>query len=73
MRKKAHACVFRVSIMAATAAAAAQAPQYPDYPSETPHEFKPPTTGMDHILREFMIPPAEHVLYLRADHDALER
>jgi putative CocE/NonD family hydrolase len=43
------------------AAAAQTPPQYPEYPSETPDNFTPPTTGMDHTMREAMVPMRDGV------------
>jgi uncharacterized protein len=61
MKKKAHAWALCVLFMGATAAAAAQAPQYPDYPSETPQQFTASTAGMDHAMREVMVPMRDGV------------
>jgi putative CocE/NonD family hydrolase len=36
-------------------------PQYPDYPSETPQKFESPTYGMDHDVRDVMIPMRDGV------------
>jgi putative CocE/NonD family hydrolase len=41
--------------------AAPQTPQYPAYPSETPETFTPPTAGMDHVVREVMVPMRDGV------------
>ena len=46
---------------AAAVLAAAPTPQYPEYPSETPEKFTPPTSGMDHTLREVMMPMRDGV------------
>ena len=37
------------------------APLYPNYPSETPAAFEQPTTGMDHVRRDVMIPMRDGV------------
>jgi uncharacterized protein len=36
-------------------------PQYPDYLSETPQKFEAPTYGMDHEMRDVMIPMRDGV------------
>jgi uncharacterized protein len=36
-------------------------PQYPDYLSETPQKFEAPTFGMDHEMRDVMIPMRDGV------------
>ena len=62
MKKRVRAWALCVSCMAAIAAAdAPPLPLYPNYPSETPQQFTPPTTGMDHSLREVMVPMRDGV------------
>jgi uncharacterized protein len=62
MEKTARAWALCVSLMAAIAAAdAPPLPLYPNYPSETPQQFTPPTAGMDHTLREVMVPMRDGV------------
>jgi len=56
--------VFAVAlcVLVAVGMAAAQTPpQYPEYPSETPDKFTPPTSGMDHTVREEMVPMRDGV------------
>ncbi len=61
MRNKLLAAAACISLAVGMAAAAQTPPQYPEYPSETPDNFTPPTTGMDHTMREAMVPMRDGV------------
>jgi uncharacterized protein len=57
----ATALTVSAAVHAQEAASKAAAPQYPNYPSETPAKFRAPTYGMDHEMRDVMIPMRDGV------------
>ncbi len=59
MKNEVFAVALCVSVAVGMASAAQ--PQYPEYPSETPDKFTPPTSGMDHAVREEMVPMRDGV------------
>ncbi len=64
--KRTKACLatlfsLSVGLLAAYHAPAQTPAKYPEYPSETPEKFVPPTYGMDHEVREVMIPMRDGV------------
>ena len=61
MKNKVFALALCVSFAAGMPSAAQTPPQYPEYPSETPDKFTPPTSGMDHMAREVMVPMRDGV------------
>jgi len=61
LKNEVFAVALCVSVAVGMASAAQPQPQYPEYPSETPDKFTPPTSGMDHAVREEMVPMRDGV------------